>query len=159
VAAASFVRNLLARPLASYYLLVSSTALLLIIGLAMVYSATSVEQFAASGSTLVSIEKQGILAGIGVLAFWLCQRLPVRTYRALARPGLIAAFLLVIALDVLAVLAQTEVLHDPRFGPVRADELWLYIGPLQVQPSELAKIALAIWVADVLVRKGERAGA
>jgi cell division protein FtsW len=153
------IRAVLARPLASYYLLVSSTALLLVIGLAMVYSATSVEQFASSGSALVSIEKQAILAVVGVLAFWLCQRLPVRTYRALARPGLILAFVLVIALDVLALLAQANVLHDPRFGPVRADELWLYIGPLQLQPSELAKIALAIWVADVLVRKGELVGA
>ena len=158
-AALGFVRALLARPLASYYLLVTSTALLLIIGLAMVYSATSVEQFSASGSTLTSIEKQVILAAVGVLAFWLCQRLPVRSYRALARPGLILAFVLVLALDILALLAQAKVLHDPTFGPVRADELWLYLGPLQVQPSELAKVALAVWVADVLVRKGERAGA
>jgi cell division protein FtsW len=157
--AASLMRGLLQRPLASYYLLVSSAGLLLIIGLAMVFSATSVEQFVANGNAFSSIEKQALSAGIGVLAFWFCQRLPVRTYRALARPGLITAFVLVSALDVLALLAQAHVLHDPRFGPIRADELWLYLGPLQVQPSELAKIALAVWVADVLVRKGERSAA
>jgi cell division protein FtsW len=51
-----------------------------------------------------------------------------------------------------------HILTDPRLGPLRADELWLYLGPLQLQPSELAKLALAVWVADVLVRKGERVG-
>jgi cell division protein FtsW len=152
-------RGLLARPLASYYLLVATTLLLLGTGLVMVYSATSVAQYVESGSTLTSIERQAISAAIGVLAFWLCQRLPVRTYRTLARPGLLLAFALVIALDILALLAQAQVLQNPTFGPLRADELWLYLGPLQVQPSELAKVALVVWVADVLVRKGERAGA
>ena len=42
-AVAALVRGLLQRPLASYYLLVASSALLLTIGLAMVFSATSVE--------------------------------------------------------------------------------------------------------------------
>jgi cell division protein FtsW len=156
-AAFSLLRGLLSRPLTSYYLLVSSAGLLLVIGLAMVFSATSVEAFVTNGNAFTSIERQGISAGVGLLVFWLCQRLPVRTYRTLARPGLITAFVLVGLLDVLALLAQAEVLSDPKFGPIRADELWLYIGPLQMQPSELAKIALALWAADVLARKGRRA--
>jgi cell division protein FtsW len=155
----SLLRGLLARPLASYYLLVSSAGLLLIIGLAMVFSATSVKQFVASGNAFTSIQRQGTSAVVGLLAFWVCQRLPVRTYRALAKPGLILAFALIIGLDVLGVLAQANVLSEPTFGPVHADLLWLYLGPLQLQPSELAKMALAIWVADVLVRKGSEASA
>ncbi len=154
----ALVRWLLARPLADYYLLVTCTALLLVIGLVMVYSATSVAQFEASGSGLESIERQAISATVAVLAFWLCQRLPVHTYRALSRPGLVLAFALVGALDVLALLADAQVLSNPALGPLRADELWLYLGPMQMQPSELAKIALAVWAADVLVRKGDRAG-
>jgi len=104
----ALARALLARPLADYYLLVSTTAILLGLGLAMVYSATSVQQYAESGSTLTSIEKQAISAAVGVVVFWLFQRLPVRTYRALARPGLLLAFVLVGALDVLEVLETTE---------------------------------------------------
>jgi cell division protein FtsW len=154
--AVTLVRSLLARPLSSYYLLLGSATLLLIIGLTMVFSATSVEQFVSSGSAFTSIEKQGVSACVGLVAFWLCQRLPVRSYRALAQPGLIVAFILVGLLDVLALLDRVHVLSDPRLGPLRADELWLYIGPLQIQPSELAKLALAIWMADVLVRKGDR---
>lgn len=158
-ASLAVLRGLLGRPLASYYLLLLSAGLLLVIGLTMVFSATSVEQFVTSGSAFTSIERQAISAVIGLAAFWVCQRLPVRTYRALARPGLILAFLFVGALDVLALLADVKVLKNPTFGPIRADELWLYLGPLQLQPSELAKIALAVWVADVLVRKGVQAGA
>jgi cell division protein FtsW len=154
----AWLRSLLERPLASYYLLVGTTAALLVIGLAMVYSATSVQQYARSGSTLTLVERQAISAAVGIVVFWLFQRLPVRTYRALARPGLLVAIVLIGALDVLALLAKAQVLSDPTFGPVRADQLWLYVGPLQIQPGELAKLALAIWVADVLVRKGERAG-
>ncbi|HEX6870923.1 MAG TPA: putative peptidoglycan glycosyltransferase FtsW [Micromonosporaceae bacterium] len=154
----ALLRGLLARPLASYYLLVSSAGLLLVIGLTMVLSATSVQQFVRSGNAFASIQRQSISAAIGVVAFWLCQRLPVRTYRALAKPGLLLAFGLIVVLDVLALLAQVEVLSNPTFGPLRADELWLYLGTLQVQPSELAKVALAVWVGDVLVRKGAKAG-
>lgn len=153
------LRGLLQRPLASYHLLLASAGLLLVIGLAMVFSATSVSAFVENGNAFTSIEKQALSAAVGLLAFWVCQRLPVRTYRALARPGLILAFVLLGLLDVLALLAQAKILRNPRLGPVRADELWLYLGPVQVQPSELAKIALAVWVADVLVRKGARAGA
>lgn len=156
--AGALLRNLLARPLASYYLLVSSAALLLIIGLTMVFSATSVKQYLATGNAFFSIEKQAISAVVGLIAFWICQRLPVRTYRALAKPGLIVAFCLIGVLDILALLAQMHILNDPKLGPLAADELWLYLGPAQLQPSELAKLALAVWVADVLVRKGQRVG-
>jgi cell division protein FtsW len=157
--AMALVRALLARPLASYYLLLGSAGLLLIIGLTMVFSATSVEQFVSSGSAYTSIEKQSFSALVGLGAFWVCQRLPVRTYRALAKPGLITAFALLAILDILALLDKINVLRDPKLGPLRVDELWLYLGPLQVQPSELAKLALAIWVGDVLVRKGEQVAA
>jgi len=158
-ASIALLRGLLGRPLASYYLLLASAGLLLVIGLAMVFSATSVKQFVSSGSAFTSIERQAVSAVVGLLAFWVCQRLPVRTYRALARPGLIAAVVLIGLLDVLALLADLKVLQDPTLGLLRADELWLYLGPLQIQPSELAKIALALWVGDVLLRKGPQAGA
>ena len=63
-------------PLASYYLLLASAGLLLVIGLAMVFSATSVEAFAPSGNAFASIAKQVVAAVVGLVAFWICQRLP-----------------------------------------------------------------------------------
>jgi cell division protein FtsW len=156
--ARALLHGLLARPLASYYLLIASAGMLLIIGLTMVFSATSVENFVANGNAFSSFEKQATYGGVGLVAFWAFQRLPLPAYRRLARPALITAFALLIALDVLALLAEVRLLHNPKLGPLRVDQLWLYVGPFQLQPSELAKIALVVWSADVLARKGRLIG-
>ena len=53
---------------------------------------------------------------------------------------------------------RTPAGHDVvplRMGPLWADDLWLHIGGIQLQPSELAKLGLVLWGADVLVRKGD----
>ena len=148
------LRGLLDRPLASYHLLLSSSALLLVIGLVMVFSATSVEAFRETGDAYSSISNQAMYAIVGLFAFWICQRLPARTYRSLGRPLLVASLILLVLLDLLGVLARLHVIGAPRLGPLQADDLWLHVGPLQLQPSELVKFALVLWGADVLARKG-----
>ncbi|MEH1130110.1 FtsW/RodA/SpoVE family cell cycle protein [Micromonospora sp. CPCC 206061] len=153
------LRGLLQRPLASYYLLISSSALLLVIGLTMVFSATSVKAYVSNGNAFAMITKQVLFALIGLVAFWVCQRLPARTFRALGKPTLGAALLLLVILDLLMVYARLARLEgNPQFGPLKADLLWLYLGPIQVQPSELAKFGLVLWGADLLARKGEALG-
>jgi cell division protein FtsW len=148
------LRGLLARPLTSYYLLLASSGLLLVIGLVMVFSATSVESYAASGNPYSSVIRQAVYALIGLGAFWVAQRLPIRTYRAVARPLVITAVVLLVVLDMVSGLYEIKAIGAPKIGPLRADSLWLYLGPIQVQPSELAKLALALWGAGVLVAHG-----
>jgi cell division protein FtsW len=159
--ALSVLRGLLDRPLASYYLLISSAGLLLVIGLAMVFSATSVQAYESTGNAFAAIAKQTLFAVVGLVAFWVFQRLPARTVRALALPLLGLSLGLLTILDLL-LLAQSVTDPNPtgpaRLGPLKADLLWLYLGPIQVQPSELAKLALAAWGADVLARKGAALG-
>ena len=140
------LRGLLDRPLASYYLLLSSAALLLTIGLVMVFSATMVESYAEQGSAFVVVVRQATWALIGLFGFWIAQRLPVRTYRGLSRPALVLSLLLGL------------ILLLPDFGNavIGTDELWIHVGPVQFQPAELAKFALLLWVADSLVRLGPR---
>ncbi|HEV7896747.1 MAG TPA: putative peptidoglycan glycosyltransferase FtsW [Planosporangium sp.] len=155
------LRGLLDRPLASYYLLLAGVGLLLIFGLVMVFSATSVESFKSSGSAYTPLIKQATWAVVGLLAFWVCQRLPLRTYRAVSRVALIACLALLVLTDVLAFLTalNTPPHAEPvpvRIGPLHAEELWLYLGSFQLQPSELAKLGLVLWASDVLVRKGTK---
>ncbi|HTJ38577.1 MAG TPA: putative peptidoglycan glycosyltransferase FtsW [Dactylosporangium sp.] len=153
------LRGLLDRPLASYYLLLSSVGLLVFIGLVMVFSVTSVDNYATTGSPFTSIAKQALFAVVGLLAFWVCQRLPVRTFRAVANPLLLAAFVLMCFVDLMGWLAARRTpdgqdVQSIKLGPIWVEDLWLHVGAFQLQPAELAKFALVIWGADLLVRKG-----
>ncbi|NJC69795.1 cell division protein FtsW [Planosporangium thailandense] len=153
------LRGLLDRPLASYYLLLASLGLLLVFGLVMVFSATSVENFRETHSPYTSLIKQSTWAVVGLLGFWFCQRLPMRTYRGIARYVLIVSMVLMVVLDMLTFLGGLSGGPNPtplRLGPLHADENWLYIGPIQGQPSELGKLGLILWSADILTRKGTK---
>jgi cell division protein FtsW len=158
VRATALLRGLLARPLASYHLLLASAGLLLVVGLAMVFSATSVHAFATDGNAFAAIAEQATYAVIGLVAFWLCQRLPRRTFRAVATPLLLLAFALQAAVVAIDLLHSAEVLSRPALGPITADLRWLRVGGVSVQPSELAKLAMVLWTAEVLTRKGATLG-
>ena len=152
------VHGMLARPLSSYYLLVASSGLLLLIGLTMVFSATSVKAYADHGNAFAAIGNQTAYALLGVVAFWVCQRLPARTLRALGTYVLGAALALLGLLDLLMALESFGALGSAKVGPVHAELLWLYIGPIGLQPAELAKLGMVLWGADVIARKGAALG-
>ncbi|MFG1837733.1 FtsW/RodA/SpoVE family cell cycle protein [Micromonospora sp. NPDC049175] len=152
------LRGLLDRPLASYYLLLSSAGLLLLIGLTMVFSATSVKDYAQDGNASASVTKQAIFAVIGIGAFWACQRLPASTYRSLGRPLLFTSIALLLVLNLLLAYARLTSQKSGQIGPIEARLNWLFIGGIQVQPSELAKFALVLWGAHVIARKGAALG-
>lgn len=130
------------RPLTSLHLLLVSTGLLLGLGLVMVLSASMVESFRETGSTYAVFFKQAVWVAIGVPAFWLGVRLTPRAYRRLAYPALIGS-----------VVALVAVLLPGIGKNVNGAQRWIDLGPLQLQPAEVAKLALALWGADLLVRK------
>ncbi|WBB76982.1 putative peptidoglycan glycosyltransferase FtsW [Micromonospora sp. WMMD1128] len=150
------LRGLLARPLASYYLLLSSAGLLLLIGLTMVFSATSVRDYAEGGDAAASLTKQTVFAVIGVGAFWACQRLPARTFRGVSRPALGVAVALLLLLNLL--VAMESLFGVASIGPLKGELLSLSLGPISLQPAEVAKFALVLWGAHVLARKGAKLG-
>ncbi|HEX6919729.1 MAG TPA: putative lipid II flippase FtsW [Actinomycetes bacterium] len=134
-------QSLLHRAATPYYLLLGATLLLLALGLVMVFSASSVVAFKYLGSSYAIVSKQAMWLAIGLPLAWLSSRLPVRAWRALAYVGLTAS----VALLCLVVISGTE---------VNGNKNWLeFGGPFRIQPSELAKLALIIWGADLLARK------
>ena len=135
-------RALLDRPLTSYYLIIGITTLLLCLGLMMVLSTGSVNDLQQGESPYHDFEWQlvGIIVGLPVM--WLMARSSPRVFRAMAYPLLAVS---IIGLG-LTLIPGVAVKHNDVAR-------WIAIGPITFQPSELAKLALAVWGADLLARK------
>jgi cell division protein FtsW len=135
------LRAFLASPLSTYYLLMASTVLLLILGLIMVLSASSIESFRVHGSPYVLAQRQALFAIIGLALMFGMARMPVEFWRGIAWPALLLAFVLLILVLFIGV-------------EVAGQRNWIQlVGPFRIQPSEFAKIGLILWGADVLARK------
>jgi cell division protein FtsW len=135
-------RALLDRPLASYYLVLGLTTLLLGLGLVMVQSTASVVDLTAGLSPYSDFKKQLLGAAIGVPVMFLAARSSPRLFRALAYP--------LLAVSVVGLLLTlVRGVGVSQNGAAR----WISIGGLPVQPSEIAKLALVLWGADLLARK------
>ncbi|MFI1988035.1 FtsW/RodA/SpoVE family cell cycle protein [Actinoplanes sp. NPDC020271] len=152
------VHGLLARPLSSYYLLIASAGLLLLIGLTMVFSATSVKAYAANGNAFSAISSQAVYALLGLIAFWICQRLPAITLRALGKYVLGVSVVLLTFQNLAVMILNIGAQQSKPVGPVSVSLLSLAVGGVSVQPSELAKLGLVLWGADVIARKGPALG-
>jgi cell division protein FtsW len=109
-------------------------------GLVMVYSATSAPAALARTDPMSYLKKQGVYALIGVGLMMTTARFDYRRLRALA-PGLVLTSLFLC----LAVLAIGTRVNGAR--------RWISLGPATFQPSELAKLALAVWAAAYLCKR------
>jgi cell division protein FtsW len=126
----------------TYYLILGATLALTAIGILMVLSASGVEAIAAGDSPYLAALKQGMFAGIGLFCMFLLSRVNVVWLKRGAWVAIIAAFVLL----VLVLLVGRSALGNQN---------WIDVGPFTFQPSEAAKLALALWMATVLDRKAK----
>ncbi len=133
---------LLDRPLTSLHLVLASTGLLLGLGLVMVLSASMVKSYESTGSAYSLFKSQALWVALALPTFWFGLRLSPRAYRRLAYPALLVSLVLLLAVLI------------PGVGlTLNGARRWLSLGPFTMQPAELGKLALALWGADLLVRK------
>lgn len=135
-AAAENVRRLLDRPLASYQLVLGSSALLLGIGLIMVLSASSVfSRFHYDGNSYAIIMRQLLFVVLGLIGAYAVTRLPWPMLRKMILPFLGISVVLILATFV--------------FGlNIRGNRNWLpLVAGFNIQPSEFAKLGLVLWIA------------
>jgi cell division protein FtsW len=127
-------------------LLTGAVLALVCFGLVMVYSASSAVALLGEGDPMDFVIRQAVFAVIGLGAYLVCARMRPAALRRLSGPALaVAAFLLLIVLI-------------PGVGvAVNGSRRWLSLGSLaQLQPSEVAKVALALWLAVAIARDPRR---
>ena len=134
-------RFVLGHPLGLFHLLLGATILLLALGLVMVLSASSIVSLRLHDSVYTLAQRQAMFAVIGVIAMLISSRLSTKVWRMAAWPSIALAIALLAAVIVIGV-------------EVSGQRNWLDImGPFRLQPSEIAKLAIVIWAADLLARK------
>jgi cell division protein FtsW len=132
----------LGRPMTSFHLIIAVAALLVSLGLIMVLSASGVHSYDQDGSPWVIFGKQLIWTLVGLFAFYAAMRMKVNTMRSLAFTG----FAVTIVMLVLVLI--------PGIGKeANGSRGWFVVAGFSMQPSELAKIAFAIWGAHLLAAR------
>lgn len=131
----------LGRPLASFHLILAICALLIVLGLVMVLSASAVISLNQGSSAYTVFGKQLVFVLVGLVLFWIGLRVPLRRIRAFSPIALwVSVLMLVLVLT-------------PLGSTINGTSSWFVVGPLSFQPVEFAKLALALWGAHILVVK------
>ncbi|CAA9292489.1 MAG: Cell division protein FtsW [uncultured Friedmanniella sp.] len=138
-----WLRSVLDRPLTSYHLVLGAVALLLIVGLMMVLSASSVSAYVKLDDSYYYVKRQAMFLAFGLVAAFVLAKMPLSTLRMLSW----------VAVGFAAVLLTLT--YTPLGITVNGNRNWLYLGSetFSIQPAEFAKLAMIVWGADVLARK------
>jgi cell division protein FtsW len=111
------------------------TLSLVVIGLLMIFSASAVMAGARYGSAYHFVIRQAIFAVLGLLTMWVLMHVDYRKYNT---PKVVFT-----AVAVTVILLVAAFFGHDSHGAHR----WLTLGPLSLQPSELAKPVLVLFLA------------
>lgn len=125
--------------------LLFSVLFLVGIGIVMVYSASSALALKKFGSDYFFLKRQALFSMMGMLALVVCSHIPLGIYRSLAYPLLIVA-------TVLLLLIPFSSLGVTAGGAKR----WLSIMGFSFQPSEVARLAMVVYLAYSMSKKQDR---
>ncbi len=113
------------------------------IGIVMIYSASSTLALKRFGNEYYFLNKQAVFAMAGILVLVFYKHFPYRLFNILAYPVLLIAIVLLVA----TVFSG--------FGySVGGSRRWLHFGNFSIQPSEIARLAIVIYMAYSLNKKG-----
>lgn len=132
------------KPVNLYYMLLGSTLGLSVLGLVMVFSASSIYSLDVKGSSYAIFLRQFIFLGLSIPMAWVLSRLSLAQWKTLARFGFISSVFLLLLVQIIG-------------KSVNGNHNWISLGFVDVQPSEIAKFFMILW-AGFMLAKQERSG-
>ncbi len=130
------------------YALLLAVMALTAFGVVMVYSASSVRSYFSTSDPATQGLEQLVWGGIGLAGLLVASRIDFRHLRYLAIPAFVITFLLLVAVLV------------PGIGSeINGSRRWIVIPGLgSLQPAEFAKLAVVLYLAHWLDRRGKAVG-
>ena len=123
------------------------TIALLVLGTLMVYSASFVVAHNEFNDDAYFLVRQLMWIAAGLVGLLISARIDYRRWRSLSLP------IMFVCIGML-VLVLVPGIGSSSYGAVR----WIKLGPVQIQPSEIAKLAMTLYLADWLARRGPIVG-
>ena len=121
--------------------------ILIAIGIGMIYSASAMMAQKRFGDSTYFLRRQVLWFAVGLVFMLVVARMDYHALRVWALPLLLLGFI-----GLILVLL-------PHFGiMVKGARRWLRLGPLTIQPAELVKVGVILYLAHYLAKKGERIG-
>lgn len=121
-------------------ILLAPVALLLVVGLGSILSASSVLGLRETGDSLFYFKRQIMWLGLGLVGMTAAAVIPLRWWRRLAFPLFLMTVVLLVAVLMVGVRSN---------GATR----WLQVGPITIQPSEIAKLTTVLFLATLVSRR------
>ncbi|WP_167139785.1 putative lipid II flippase FtsW [Diaminobutyricimonas sp. TR449] len=140
------VKRIFAAETGNYFLLLGTTLFLVIFGLVMVLSSSAVQSLKEQSDAFAEFHSQGVYLAIGVPLMLVVSRFPASFWKRWAWPAV-----------VVGVVLQMLVFTPLGYG-YGGNLNWLDLGAFTIQPSELVKLALCLWLAFILTTKRELLG-
>ncbi|MBP1300679.1 MULTISPECIES: putative lipid II flippase FtsW [unclassified Curtobacterium] len=138
------VKNVFVAESSTFYTILGVTLFLVVFGVVMVLSSSSVEQYAATHDFFGAASKQGLYAVLGVPLMLVASRVPARLWRKWAMRILAAALVLQL------------LVYTPLGIEIQGNRNWIKLGSFSAQPSEAVKLGIALAVGAIIYVKRDR---
>ena len=132
------------KPVNLYYMLLGSTLGLSLLGLIMVFSASTIYSLDAKGTSYAIVLRQFIFLLLSIPMAWVFSRFSLNQWKLFARFGFVFSIILLVLVQIIG-------------KSVNGNHNWISLGFVDVQPSEVAKFLMILW-AGFMLAKQERSG-